>query len=155
MYHTLGKLKRGKKGSFAEYGKGKYKKKALPIIDLNAGTNAEPGSSGPDEAGLTTRQQHFVVSLKADYSNHGDNKCKNKNKPCRINKDGEHVALTWQQLHSWAVALVSTQYHGTFCLVLICSLHPYPNRGKMHMVSHSRSHQRTTILLDSIILRNA
>jgi len=123
MRHTPGKLKMGKKESFAEYGKGKSKKKSLPIIDLNADTDAEQGSCGPDEAGLTTRQQYFVVSLKAEYSNCGDNKCKNKNKPCKINKNGEHVALTWQQLHSLAVTLLSTQIL-LILQILIIMAHP-------------------------------
>ena len=125
----------GKKESFAEYGKGKSKKKALLIINLKANADAEPGSSGPNEAGMTTRQQHFVVSLKAEYSNCGDNKCKNENKPCKINKDGEHVALTWKQLHSWAVTLVSTQIllilkiliimaHPVSSLFILCTLIP-------------------------------
>ena len=107
MWHTLNKIK---KGNNINYGiGGSKKKKNLLVIDLNANTNAD-ASTEAEETGLTHRELQFVESLKLEYSNYPMPKCASKT--CKINKNSKHVHLSWQQLWSWASALVSSQGYG-------------------------------------------
>ena len=108
MWHTLNKIK---KGNNIDYGLGgsKKKKKNLLVIDLNVDTDAD-ASTEAEESGLTRRELQVVESLKLKYSNCAMPKCASKT--CKLNKNSKHVHLSWQQLQSWASALISSQGYG-------------------------------------------
>ena len=108
MWHTLNKIK---KGNNIDYGIGgsKKKKKNFPVIDLNANTDTD-ASTEAEESGLMHRELHFVESLKLECSNCAMPKCASK--ICKIDKNSKHVHLSWQQLQSWASALISSQGYG-------------------------------------------
>ena len=115
MQHTLNKIK---KGNNIDYGiGGSKKKKNLLVIDLNADTDAD-ASTEAEESGLMRSELQFVELLKLEYSNCAMPKCASKT--CKINKNSKHVHLSWQQLQSWASALVSSQGYGFFTGTQYC-----------------------------------
>ena len=104
MRHTLGKLKKAKGGSTDLGNRNLKKKKNMPVVDLTANTDAE-ASSEEDMSGLSQMELRFVETLKLQYSGCSDRKCQNRY--CKIDKNSEHTAISWQQMRSWACALVS------------------------------------------------
>ncbi|KAF8472429.1 hypothetical protein JB92DRAFT_3102606 [Gautieria morchelliformis] len=106
LRHTLS----GKKGKMVANNGGRgRKKREAQIHDLNADSDANSGSDIEERGQLTKWEKDYMEALKVEYSNCGKSTCVAK--VCKLTKNGENAHLSWNQLQSWVVALVS-EMHG-------------------------------------------
>jgi hypothetical protein len=82
---------------------GKLKNKSMAILDLD--NSDDDDDDDDDDGGIMEREKKALEQLQK-----GLNKCQlcGPTKSCKIGRDGNHVALSFNQLRGWAMALVST-----------------------------------------------
>lgn len=87
------------KGVSAKNGGGKLKNKPMALLDLD---NSDDEDDKDDE-GIMEKEKKFLGELQKALS-----KCQlcGPTKSCKIGKTGQHVRLTFNQLHGWPTAMV-------------------------------------------------
>ena len=103
QYMVSLRAKAGKKGSKAVVVT-KGKKKPV-VLDLD---HKEDEDDEGDDDGTMEKEKKFLKQLQRALG--GCQLC-GPSKSCKINRNGEHVNLTFNQLRGWAIALVKSLDH--------------------------------------------
>ncbi|KAF8526393.1 hypothetical protein JB92DRAFT_3108399 [Gautieria morchelliformis] len=111
LRHTLGKGKKPNKKGTGK-GRGGQTWKEIKITDLNASDDERSVVSDDDHSRMSAKERGALQALKETLKPCDLSTCHNKR--CKVDKQGMHRDISWNQLRAWAKALAAGTYGVTY-----------------------------------------
>ncbi|KAF8522025.1 hypothetical protein JB92DRAFT_3110806 [Gautieria morchelliformis] len=111
LHHTLGKGKNANKKGTGK-GRGGHTRKEIKITDLNASDDERSVVSDDDHSRMSAKERGALQALKETLRPCDLSTCRNE--CCKVDKQGMHRDISWNQLRAWAEALAAGTYGVTY-----------------------------------------
>ncbi|KAF8521039.1 hypothetical protein JB92DRAFT_2827999 [Gautieria morchelliformis] len=111
LRHTLGKGKNANKKGTGK-GRGGHTWKDIKITDLNVSDDERSVVSDDDHSRMSAKEQGALQALKETLRPCDLSTCHNER--CKVDKQGMHRDISWNQLRAWTEALAAGTYGVTY-----------------------------------------